>query len=118
MITLTPQEKFVSTALKKLKDNAGSHSPSIFTLADQFPDVKIKVDACFLSNPYASQLFFKYFQEDFKNKSDFENLIQYYPSQNPMIAQLVARYLDISAQNIFMGNGAVEVIQYDRFIFI
>ncbi len=111
MITLTPQEKFVSTAIKKLKENSGSHSPSLFTLAHQFPDVKIKVDACFLSNPYASQLFFKFFQEEFQNKRNFENLIQYYPSQNTIIAQLVARHLDISAKNIFMGNGAVEVIQ-------
>ncbi|NEQ82655.1 MAG: histidinol-phosphate aminotransferase family protein [Moorea sp. SIO2I5] len=111
MITLTPQERLVSNAMKKVKDNAGSHSPSIFTLVNQFPNVKIKVDACFLSNPYASKLFFEFFQEDFKNKTNFENLIQYYPSQNAMIAQLVAKHLDISAQTIFMGNGAVEVIQ-------
>ena len=111
MIILTQQEKFISNSLKKLKDKAGSHSPSIFTLVDKFPNVNIKVDACFLSNPYATRLFFKFFQEDFQNKKDFQNLIQYYPSQNSMISQLIAKHLDISSQNIFMGNGAVEVIQ-------
>lgn len=111
MILLTQEEQFISTSLKKIKDNAGSHSPSIFTLIDKFPKINIKVDACFLSNPYASKLFFKFFQEDFKNKRDLENLIQYYPSQNSIIAKLIAKHLNISSQNIFMGNGAVEVIQ-------
>jgi len=111
MITLTPKDAFVANNLKILKDNAGSHSPSIFSLVDQFPNVDIKIDACFLSNPYASNLFFDFFRQDFKDEKELQNLIQYYPSQNAIIAQLIAQHLDISPQNVFMGNGAIEVIQ-------
>lgn len=111
MITLTPQDAFVANNLKILKDNAGSHSPSIFSLVDQFPNVDIKIDACFLSNPYASNLFFDFFRQDFKDEKELQNVIQYYPSQNAVIAQLIAKHLDVSSQNVFMGNGAIEVIQ-------
>ena len=38
-------------------------------------------------------------------------MLQYYPSQNAIIAQLVAQHLDISPGHVFMGNGAIEVIQ-------
>lgn len=111
MITLTPKDTFIANHIKQLKDDAGSHSPSIFTLVDQFPNVKIKIDACFLSNPYASDLFFKFFKQDFKNEQEFKNLLQYYPSQNSIVAQIVAKHLDVSSRNVFMGNGAIEVIQ-------
>ncbi|NES20948.1 MAG: histidinol-phosphate aminotransferase family protein [Symploca sp. SIO3E6] len=111
MITLKTKQRIVAKAIKKQKESAGSHSPSILALANQFPNVKIKVDACFLSNPYASKLFFKCLQQDFKKQNKFQDLIQYYPSQNAIIAQLVAKHLDISPQNIFLGNGAIEVIQ-------
>ncbi len=111
MITLTPKDTFVANNIKQLKDDAGSHSPSIFSLVDQFPELKIKIDACFLSNPYASDLFFKFLKQDFKDEKKFKKLLQYYPSQNAIIAQLVAKHLDISPQNVFMGNGAIEVIQ-------
>ena len=111
MITLKAKQRVVAKAIKKQKDSAGSHSPSILTLAHKFPDVKIKVDACFLSNPYASKLFFEFLKQDFKKQKKFQELIQYYPSQNAIIAQLVAQHLDISPQNIFLGNGAIEVIQ-------
>lgn len=111
MITLTSENLLVANNLKKLKDNAGSHSPSIFTLLDKLPSIKVKIDACFLSNPYASNLFFKFLKQDLQDEKQFQNLIQYYPSQNSQIAQLVAKHLNISPQNVFMGNGAVEVIQ-------
>lgn len=111
MITLKTKQRAVAKAIKKQKDNAGSHSPSIFTLVDQLPNVKIKVDACFLSNPYASKLFFDFLKQDFENPKDFQKLIEYYPSQNAVIAELLANHLDVPPQNVFMGNGAVEVIQ-------
>lgn len=111
MIALTSHEQVVSASIQAVKDGAGSHSPSLYTLSHQFPDINIKIDACFLSNPYASRLFLDFFHDDFKDSRTLEDLIQYYPSQNGIIAQLVAGYLGISAQNIFMGNGATEVIQ-------
>ena len=47
--------------LRLLKEEAGSHSPSIFTIKEAIPELKVKVDACFLSNPYATDLFLEYF---------------------------------------------------------
>ena len=111
MIALTSRERLISRSIQKIKDDAGTHSPSIYTLIHQFPDIEIKIDGCFLSNPYASRLFLDFFHDDFSDIRELENLIQYYPSQNCVIAQLVADHLDISAQNVFMGNGAIEVIQ-------
>ena len=43
-----------------IKEAAGSHSPSITTLLDQIPELKVDIDACFLSNPYATDLFMSY----------------------------------------------------------
>ena len=49
--------------LRLLKKEAGSHSPSLFTIKEAIPDLEVKVDACFLSNPYATDLFIEYFIE-------------------------------------------------------
>ena len=56
MITLAGEEKATADAIKQLYYQAGSHSPSIFTIVEGLPQLKIKVDACFLSNPYATDL--------------------------------------------------------------
>ena len=40
---------------KNLKKSSGSHSPSISTLRNSIDDLKIDVDGCFLSNPYAGK---------------------------------------------------------------
>lgn len=50
--------------IKLLKQQAGSHSPSLFTIKEQLPSLNMKIDACFLSNPYATELFLKYFKKD------------------------------------------------------
>ncbi|MBK7985323.1 MAG: hypothetical protein IPK11_00010 [Ignavibacteria bacterium] len=51
MIQLNEHERAVAAHLKHLKDQAGTHSPSIFTLAEKIPDLHIRIDACFLSDP-------------------------------------------------------------------
>ena len=55
---LTEKEEVFYQKFLALKNEAGSHSPSIFKLLKEFPEVSIKVDACFLCNPYAFDLFY------------------------------------------------------------
>jgi hypothetical protein len=72
MIILNDEENAIVETIKNLKAQAGSHSPSIFTLLKEIPSLKVKVDACFLSNPYATDLFLKYFEDDIIKKADLE----------------------------------------------
>jgi hypothetical protein len=61
---LTGDEVHLSERLTELKDGAGTHSPSLLTLREQVPELPIAVDACFISNPYATQLFLDYLQRE------------------------------------------------------
>jgi hypothetical protein len=64
MITFTGEEKNIAQKIKRLKNEAGSHSPSIYTIVERLPQLNITVDACFLSNPYATDLFHQYFTKE------------------------------------------------------
>ena len=37
----------VITIIKELKSTSGTHSPSIDTILEKCPEIKIEVDACF-----------------------------------------------------------------------
>ena len=104
-----------STALfekfSKLKTSAGNHSPSLTTLKAKMPEIEIKVDACFLSNPYATELFLKYFKKELLDSGEINNVLEFYPSQNNEIAALVGEHLQVDPDRIFIGNGATEVVQ-------
>jgi histidinol-phosphate/aromatic aminotransferase/cobyric acid decarboxylase-like protein len=95
----------------RLKGAAGTHSPSIATLRSELPELEIKVDACFLSNPYATELFLKYFNEELLSTNEINKVLEFYPSQNKEISKSVAKHLDIDPDQIFIGNGATEIIQ-------
>jgi histidinol-phosphate/aromatic aminotransferase/cobyric acid decarboxylase-like protein len=97
--------------IAKLKDEAGSHSPSIFTFKQKLPEVNVRVDACFLSNPYATDLFIEYFDHEILKEGKIRELLECYPSQNSVIAEILADFLKIDSGNIFIGNGAIEIIQ-------
>lgn len=111
MIQLTQQEIEVAAKIKKLKDEAGTHSPSIFTIAEKLPELTVNVDACFLSNPYATELFFDYVKKDLIETGKMRDVLEFYPSQNRVIAEILSRYLNIDYRNLFIGNGAIEIIQ-------
>ena len=104
--------KALEHEILKLKKSSGSHSPSIFSIKKNIPEIKIKIDACFLSNPYATDLFLNYFNKevymDFKKTRD---LLEFYPSQNNIISKSIAPNVGVSPDEIFIGNGATEVIQ-------
>lgn len=97
--------------LRLLKEEAGSHSPSIFTIKEAIPELKVKVDACFLSNPYATDLFLDYFKRELLDTGGLRDLLEFYPSQNRVIAESLSSAIGIHPDNIFIGNGAIEIIQ-------
>ncbi|MDC1372466.1 histidinol-phosphate aminotransferase family protein [Flavobacteriaceae bacterium] len=101
----------VNNTIKKLKASSGSHSPSIDTILDKCPELKIKVDACFLSNPYATDLFIEFLNKDLINSNKFRDTLEYYPPQNKEVAENISRAIKIDRNKIFVGNGAIEIIQ-------
>ena len=127
-IRLTPREKKVAQQLSEIKRSSGSHSPSPAMLAG-IKGVAVKHDFCYLSNPHATELFLRYFRKDFRNEERLRRVVEYYPSQNRALAEKIAAFLAatqkthslsvspskegerIQAENIFVGNGATEIIQ-------
>ena len=97
--------------IKRLKKEAGSHSPSAWTLAKLIPELRLKVDACFLSNPYATKLFMMHFHREVIRPRKLRALLELYPSQNRVIAAKLGRVLELEPDSIFVGNGAAEIIQ-------
>jgi histidinol-phosphate/aromatic aminotransferase/cobyric acid decarboxylase-like protein len=98
--------------LQLLKNVSGTHSPSIETIRECLPDLKIEIDACFLSNPYATELFLDSISGDLQNQRRLRDLIEYYPSQNRILAELIAKSIGVDAARVLVGNGAIELIQY------
>ena len=69
--------------IKLLKQQAGTHSPSLFTIRQELPNLQMKIDACFLSNPYATDLFLSHFKNDLLGEDlQIRDLLEFYPSQN------------------------------------
>jgi histidinol-phosphate/aromatic aminotransferase/cobyric acid decarboxylase-like protein len=108
---LSPRESALAERIKLLKREAGSHSPSAPTLAKLIPELRMRVDACFLSNPYATDLFLRYLQHEVIRTGKLRKLLEFYPSQNRVIAGKLSGALGVSPESIFVGNGAVEIIQ-------
>jgi histidinol-phosphate/aromatic aminotransferase/cobyric acid decarboxylase-like protein len=100
----------IKLKLKQLKSQSGSHSPSIGTMLSEIPSLQIKIDACFLSNPYATDLFMEKIKILSSTKK-MRDILEFYPPQNYDVAKKVAKIIKIDSDNIFVGNGAIEVIQ-------
>jgi histidinol-phosphate/aromatic aminotransferase/cobyric acid decarboxylase-like protein len=110
-VIFNPRELALIERIKRLKREAGSHSPSAWTLAKLIPELRLKVDACFLSNPYATKLFLMHFHREVIRPRKLRALLELYPSQNRVIAAKLGRVLELETDSIFVGNGAVEIIQ-------
>lgn len=95
----------------ELKKASGTHSPSIQTILDTIPELKIEVDACFLSNPYATELFLTYLKNELLDTGDINRILEFYPSQSFEIAKLLADNIGVESDRIFVANGAVEAMQ-------
>ena len=108
---LNPIQEEMYNNILKLKSKSGTHSPSIANIKEYIPDLKFEVDACFLSNPYATDLFISYLDKEIIQTNKFRDLLEFYPSQMGVIANKLSSVLDVSSDHIFVGNGAIEAIQ-------
>lgn len=108
---LTDREALLVTEFHTLKAESGSHSPSLHTLRDRLPGVEIRVDGCFLSNPYATDLFISRLTSDLVETGELRNVLEFYPSQNRHVAALLEPILDVDPSKLFVCNGAIEAIQ-------
>jgi histidinol-phosphate/aromatic aminotransferase/cobyric acid decarboxylase-like protein len=108
---LSPRESALAERIKLLKREAGSHSPSAPTLAKMIPELRLRVDACFLSNPYATDLFLEYLNREVIRTGRLRKLLEFYPSQNRVIAGKLSRAVGVPTEYLFVGNGAAEIIQ-------
>jgi histidinol-phosphate/aromatic aminotransferase/cobyric acid decarboxylase-like protein len=107
---MSQKEKFKNKLLE-LKVNSGNHSPSIATLYSEIPNFEIKIDACFLSNPYATELFLDHLDKDLLKSGNIRNVLEFYPPQNRQVAKFISKLAEVESKNIFVGNGAIEIIQ-------
>jgi histidinol-phosphate/aromatic aminotransferase/cobyric acid decarboxylase-like protein len=110
-MALNDSERNAIAVFNELKDESGSHSPSLYTLRDRLPDIDIKVDACFLSNPYATDVFIERLTSDLVETGELRRVLELYPSQNRHIAGLLEGVIGVDQKQIFICNGAVEAIQ-------
>jgi histidinol-phosphate/aromatic aminotransferase/cobyric acid decarboxylase-like protein len=111
MVRLNSDEENFYKKFIDLKSKSGSHSPSIVSLMEQMSRGGIKVDACFLSNPYATELFINFFETELVATKKLHHVIEAYPPQNREIAHYLSKNINIPSENIFVGNGAIEIIQ-------
>ena len=65
----------------------------------------------FFSNPYATDLFVESLTKELVQTGKLRDYMEFYPSQNDIIAKSIARSINLDSKNIFVGNGAIEVIQ-------
>ena len=93
-----------------MKAKSGSHSPSALALQRAIPEINLSIDCCFLSNPFATIAFMNRIKKDFSNDKWLSGLIESYPAQNAQIAEDVGKAIGIKPENIFIGNGATEII--------
>lgn len=106
MLILNDKEAAFYQRFLQLKSEAGNHSPSIYRLLEEFPEVSIKVDACFLCNPYAFDLFMEKL-----NEVDLEPFVKFYPPQNEEVAKKISQFCGVPPEQILVGNGAIEIIE-------
>ena len=108
---LSADEAVIADRLMKLKDEAGSHSPSLLTLREQIPELEIAVDACFISNPYATQLFLDHLQREVIRPGQSATCWSLPLAEPRDRAPARPPASTSSPESIFVGNGAIEIIQ-------
>ena len=64
------------------------------------------VDACFLCNPYAFDIFAKRLKD-----VDLTPYVKFYPPQNEEIGSQISVFCGAHAEQILVGNGAIEIIE-------
>ena len=52
-----------------------------------------------------------YLKKELVDTNKLRDVLEFYPSQNDVIADIISKSININKENIFVGNGAIEVIQ-------
>ena len=87
-INISPIEQEFLNKIEQLSARSGSHSPSLGTMQQAIPEIEVDIDACYLSNPLATDLFWSYFNADvLADPQLFKRMLEAYPSQNNAIAE-------------------------------
>ena len=111
-IQISPSEREILSKIEQLSAKSGSHSPSLGTIQLVIPEIKVDIDACYLSNPLATDLFWSHFNADLlADPNHFKRMLEAYPSQNRAIAERLSGALGIDSNRLFITNGATEAIQ-------
>lgn len=112
VLRTSPRERDLVDEVERLSSGSGSHSPSLERMRQALPGIHIHIDACFLSNPLATDLFRTHFDSDVLDDPQlFKRMLEAYPSQNRIIAGRLASTVGVEPSRIFIANGATEAIQ-------
>lgn len=112
IVRISPEEQRLMDRFGELSSGSGSHSPSLVTMRQNLPEISVDIDACYLSNPLATDLFWSHFNSDSLNDPQFiTRMFEAYPSQNRDIAEKLASTIEVDPDRIFVANGATEAIQ-------
>jgi histidinol-phosphate/aromatic aminotransferase/cobyric acid decarboxylase-like protein len=104
----TADERGVAEALRTLKAGSGSHSPSVAEVERALPGA-VKIDACFLSNPYATDEAMRRLRSI--PPRALERIVSHYPSQGAAIADLLAPSIGVPSERLLVANGACDAIR-------
>jgi histidinol-phosphate/aromatic aminotransferase/cobyric acid decarboxylase-like protein len=100
-------ERAVADVLCLLKADSGSHSPSVAAVERAMPGL-VKIDACFLSNPYAADEVVRRLRAI--SAQTLDRMVSHYPSQGGALAGMLAPSVGVSPDQLHVANGATEVI--------
>ena len=111
-IKISSIEQELLNKIEALSARSGSHSPSLGMMQQAIPEIEVDIDACYLSNPLATDLFWSYFNADvLADPQLFKRMLEAYPSQNNAIAERLSTAIGVDADGLFIANGATEAIQ-------
>jgi histidinol-phosphate/aromatic aminotransferase/cobyric acid decarboxylase-like protein len=97
----------VVRSLAALRADSGSHSPGIAQIERCLPGL-VRVDACFLANPYASAEVMTRLRAIAPD--ELHRMVAHYPSQSGSVARVLAPHLAVDPDLLFVANGACEII--------
>jgi histidinol-phosphate/aromatic aminotransferase/cobyric acid decarboxylase-like protein len=98
--------------LKKLKAKSGSHSPSLTEITATIGYNPVKIDYCFLSNPYATSLIEKHLYNWINSEGMMRVALESYPASSTFAAKLLAPLEGLDPDFMAVGNGAVQAIEW------
>jgi histidinol-phosphate/aromatic aminotransferase/cobyric acid decarboxylase-like protein len=96
--------------LVSLKKKSGNHSPSLSEIQAIVGKDPVEIDACFLSNPYATKLIYESGIIDEINDNFFK-LVESYPPNQDYILKKISKIEGVSVENSIALSGAQACIE-------